>query len=67
MKDTMYLVQDLKAKIYERLDFYKDSDSVKELLNELLGGLVAIANDLEEELINDQCRTTLTRNGKDYY
>jgi hypothetical protein len=49
MKDTMYLVQELKAKIYERLDFYKDSDSVKELLNELLGGLVAIANDLEEQ------------------
>jgi hypothetical protein len=49
MKDTMYLVQDLKEKIYERLDFYRDSDSVKELLNELLGGLVAIANDLEEQ------------------
>ena len=48
LKSIMEVVQNTKALIYDRLDLYDDSESVKELLNEILGGLVAIATELEE-------------------
>jgi hypothetical protein len=48
MKDTMYLVQDLKAKIREHLHYNKDNEITTELLDTILDYLIAIANDLEE-------------------
>ena len=48
LQSIMELVQSTKAIIYDRLDLYDDSESVKRLLEEILGGLVAIATELEE-------------------